>query len=255
MRRRRKKETGLGSSLTFSLLLHAAFFAAIIFIDSFQMIRPNAAPVYYVDIVNLPVANPRAGSPTTRGDDGAAPAAAPAPAPEREKMSAPVTPPKKLSAPKTRAKKVSRTAPPETDREFQNRLARLEKTVEGRHTDSAIDALRKKIGKGGGRSGMPGGTGTEAGSDYGSYIQSRLRDAFARTITSSARNPVVVVRLTIDRNGRVIGYRIERSSGDAVFEASVKRAVELAAETFPPPPGRGEFRQGFIFKPQGVGKK
>jgi colicin import membrane protein len=253
MRRRLKTESGLGSSLICSLLLHAAFFAAIIFIDSFHTNQPNPAPVYYVDLMNLPVANPRAGSPTSRGDDGAAPA--PTPAPEREKMSAPATPQKKLPPPKRTAKKPSRTAPPETDREFRDRLAKLERTVEGRHTDAAIDALRKKVGKGSGRSGMPGGTGTEAGSDYGSYIQSRLKDAFAKTISSRDRNPVVVIRLTIDRNGRVIGYRIEKSSGDKVFEDSVKRAVDLAEENFPPPPGRGEFQQGFIFKPQGVGKK
>jgi colicin import membrane protein len=251
MRRRLTKDSGLGPALTCSLLLHAAFLAAITFIASFQTIRPNAAPVYYVDLVNLPVANPRAGSPSARGED----AAPPAPAPAREKMSAPSAVPKKLPTPAPKQKKTNKTLSPETDSEFQKRLSRLERTVEGRQTEAAIDALRKKVGQGSGRSGMPGGTGTEAGSDYGSYIQSRLRDAFARTISFRDRNPVVVLRLTIDRNGKVTGYRIDRSSGDKVFEDSVKRAVDRAAENFPPPPGRGEFQQGFIFKPEGVGKK
>ncbi len=267
MRRRRKKEQGLGTSLACSLLLHAAFFAAAVFFDSFQTIRPNAAPVYYVDLVNLPVANPRSGSPTARGEDASPEAGTvaepPASPPEREKMVAPVTPPRKEVKPRPEPvrKKPVKPSPPETDREFRDRLARLEKTVEGRHAAAAIDALRKKAGQGtgsghgSGRSGMPGGTGTEAGSDYGSYIQSRLRDAFAKTITSSERNPVVVVRLTIDKNGHLTGYRIERSSGDKVFEDSVKRAVDLAVPNFPPPPSRREFQQGFIFKPQGVGKK
>ena len=102
---------------------------------------------------------------------------------------------------------------------------------------------------------MPGATGTEAGSDYGSYIQSRLKDAFALTIASSSRNPMVVARLTIDRNGKVIGFRIERSSGDKVFEDSVARAVDRASANFPPPPGSKEFQQGFVFKPEGVGIK
>jgi colicin import membrane protein len=66
---------------------------------------------------------------------------------------------------------------------------------------------------------------------------------------------VVVIRLRIDRFGKVIGFRIERSSGDKVFEDSVSRAVNSASENFPPPPGRKEFHQGFIFKPEGVGKK
>jgi colicin import membrane protein len=227
--------------------------AAITFIASFQTIRPNATPVYYVDLVNLPVANPRAGSPSARGEAAATPAPAPASAPAREKMSAPSVVPRKLPAPTP--KKTNQTSPPETEKEFQKRLSRLERTVEGRQTDAAIDALRKKVGQGSGRSGMPGGTGTEAGSDYGSYIQSRLRDAFALTISFRERNPVVVLRLTIDRSGKVIGYHIDRSSGDKVFEDSVKRAVDRASENFPPPPGRGEFQQGFIFKPEGVGKK
>lgn len=251
MRRRLTKDSGLGPALTCSLLLHAAFLAAITFIASFQTIRPNAAPVYYVDLMNLPVANPRAGSPSTRGEA----AAPPAPATAREKMSAPSAVPKKLPTPTPKQKKTIQESSPETDREFQKRLSRLERTVEGRQTEAAIDALRKKVAQGSGRAGMPGGTGTEAGSDYGSYIQSRLRDAFARTISFRDRNPVVVLRLTIDRNGKVTGYRIDRSSGDKVFEDSVKRAVERAAENFPPPPGRGEFQQGFIFKPEGVGKK
>ncbi|MRR56325.1 MAG: TonB C-terminal domain-containing protein, partial [Deltaproteobacteria bacterium] len=143
----------------------------------------------------------------------------------------------------------------ESEKEFRERFARLEKKVEGQQTESAIDRLRAKVAAGSGRTGMPGGTGTESGSDYGSYIQSRLRDAFEKTITSSGSNPMVVVRLTIDRQGKVIGYRIERSSGDKVFEDSVSRAVNLAEENFPPPPGRKEFQQGFIFKPEGVGKK
>jgi colicin import membrane protein len=170
-------------------------------------------------------------------------------------MSSPSAVPKSLPTPTPKQKKTIQESSPETDREFQKRLSRLERTVEGRQTEAAIDALRKKVAQGSGRAGMPGGTGTEAGSDYGSYIQSRLRDAFARTISFRDRNPVVVLRLTIDRNGKVTGYRVDRSSGDKVFEDSVKRAVERAAENFPPPPGREEFQQGFIFKPEGVGKK
>ena len=248
MRQRPKKDFGLVFAITCSLIAHVAFFAAFSFFDFFRTAKANAVPVYYVDMVNLPVANPRAGSPLVRGSD-ASPAA-----PETSKeMRTPVTPPQKIPAPTPDKKPPEPRA--ETEKEFRERFARLEKKVEGQHTESAIDKLRKKVAAGSGKAGMPGGTGTEAGSDYGSYIQSRLRDAFEKTITSSGRNPMVVVRLTIGRTGKVIGYRIERSSGDKVFEDSVSRAVYLAEENFPPPPGRQEFQQGFIFKPEGVGKK
>jgi colicin import membrane protein len=248
MRHRPKKDFGLGYAITCSFLAHVAFFAAFSFLDFFRTVQTNAVPVYYVDIMNLPVADPRAGSPSERGSD-----AAPAAPESHTEMRSPASPPQKLPAPTPDKKKNEPHA--ETEKEFRERFARLERKVEGQHTASAIDKLREKVAAGSGKAGMPGGTGTEAGSDYGSYIQSRLRDAFDKTISSSSGNPMVVVRLTIDRGGKVIGYRIERSSGDKVFEDSVARAVYLAEENFPPPPGRREFQQGFIFRPEGVGKK
>lgn len=102
---------------------------------------------------------------------------------------------------------------------------------------------------------MPGGTGTEAGSDYPSYIQSRLTDAFRTTIAFQSKNPLVVVRITIGRNGRITQLRTEKSSGDKVFEDAVARAIAKAEQSFPPPPSREEFEYGFVFRPQGVGKK
>lgn len=247
MRQRRKIEFGLEVAITCSLLAHLAFFAVFSFFDLFRTDHTNAAPVYYVDMVNLPVANPRAGSPLQRGSDNI-----PTPPETPKEMQSPVTPPQKLPVPPTDKKAPEPRA--ESEKEFLERFARLEKKVEGQRTESAIDKLRAKVAAGSGHAGMPGGTGTEAGSDYGSYIQSRLQDAFEKTITPGARNPLVVVRLTIDRHGKVIGYRIERSSGDKAFEDSVARAVRLAEENFPPPPGRKEFQQGFIFKPKGVDK-
>lgn len=248
MRLRPKKDFGLVFAITCSLIAHAAFFAALSFFDFFRTAQANTVPVYYVDIVNLPVANPRAGSPLVRGSD-----ASQAEPETSKEMRSPVTPPQKIPAPTPDKKPTEPRA--ETEKEFRERFARLEKKVEGQHTESAIEKLRNKVTAGNGKAGMPGATGSEAGSDYGSYIQSRLRDAFEKTIASSGKTPMVVVRLTIDKTGKVIGYRIERSTGDKVFENSVSRAVYLAEENFPPPPGRKEFQQGFIFKPEGVGKK
>jgi colicin import membrane protein len=250
MRHLPKKEAGLGSSLACSLLFHGLLLALVLFMGTFQTFHAPQAPVYYVDLLNLPVADPRAGSPAARGAEAAAPSA-----PEQEALplpaTAPTAVPKTIPKPITAAKQVQ----PESDKEFQERLARLQRNVEGRHAAAAIDNLRQKVASGAGRAGMPGGTGTEAGSDYGSYIQSRLRDAFAQTIAARSTNPQVVVRLTIDRFGKLIGYRLEKSSGDTVFEEAVTRAVRRAEATFPPPPGGKQFQQGFIFKPEGVGTK
>lgn len=137
-------------------------------------------------------------------------------------------------------------------------MAKLRQAIEERRQEAALDALRRKAAGSGRkpeRVGTPSGTGKEAGSDYASYIQSRLTDAFQSTIAHQSKAPEMVVKLTIDAGGRVIRKRIERSSGDRIFDESVFKAIARAEKTFVPPPGGGEFEYGFIFKPQGVGKK
>jgi colicin import membrane protein len=162
---------------------------------------------------------------------------------------------KQAQTPATQPAKTPKPAP-ETSREFEERIAQMEREAETRHASAALDALRKRVAVGDkGQAGMPGAAGTEAGSDYASYIQSRLRDAFKTTIAYASKVPEVTVRLTIGRNGRVIKSRIERSSGDPLFEDAVLKAIGKAEKSFPPPPGSGEFEHGFVFKPQGVGKK
>lgn len=169
-------------------------------------------------------------------------------------MKLPAKPAAKRSTASTPAKIAKPAA--ETAREFEERLARLERETEAKHQAAALEALKRRTaGSGKGEAGMPGGTGREAGSDYASYIQSRLRDAFKTTIAYESKAPEVVVRLAIDRSGHVTKSRIERSSGDTLFEDAVLKAISKAEKAFPPPPGGVEFEQGFVFKPQGVGRK
>jgi len=250
-RRLPRRERGLETMVVYSLLVHLAVYFLCTRFAFFPGFMKQEAPVYYVDVVNLPVASPQAGSPA----GSPAPAApAPAPAPRKE-MTLPARPPEKGKAKAVVAKPVPRNTPQENTREFEERMSQLEKAAGARHEAAALDALKKRVaGSGSTPAGMPGATGKEAGSDYGSYIQSRLKDAFKTTIASQSRNPEVFVRLTIDRRGKVIASRIERSSGDRVFEDAVMRAIAKAEKSFPPPPSGAEFEQGFVFKPQGVGK-
>lgn len=231
-----------------SAVIHLALFFLLV---NFNFpARFKEAPVYYVDLLDLPVANPQAGTPgSTRGTP-----APPPPAPSQPRQ---MTLPTK-AAQKAAPRQVAATQPKQTDaaesaREYEERLARLEQEASARHATAAIDALRKKAG-GKGTAGMPGAAGTEAGSDYPSYIQSRLRDAFTSTIAFQHKNPEVAVRITISRTGRVSRVRLERSTGDKVFEDAVTRAIAKAEQTFPPPPRGEEFESGFVFRPQGVGK-
>jgi colicin import membrane protein len=232
-----------------SLAIHLACYILLVKFHYYTL--PLAeGPVYYVDVVNLPVADPRAGTPSTTGSSAT-------PSPAREEMAIPAPSPKKAVVKlKTPAGKKP-AAPTQTARQFEERMAKIEQEVAAKHTSAALDAIKKKIaGSGkGGQTGIPGGKGMEAGSDYAGYIRSRLTDAFRTTISFQTKNPEVMVRLTIDRTGKVAGLKLERSSNDRIFEDAVINAIVKAEQTFVPPPGGGKFEYSFRFAPEGVSKK
>ena len=236
-----RKDTGLGVTTALSVAFHAAAFAFLVW---WQQLIPDLGPVqttYYVDVVNLPVADPRAGSPTETGN---------------EKMPAPPAPtPPAMAVPKAPTKtapgKKPTTAPTTESAAFQERMAKLEGKVDAQRQTAAFEALRKKVAARG-RVGMPKGTGTESGSDYTAYLHSRLKDAFGKTLTNKpANNQFVMVRLIIDSDGRIVS-RFDRSSGDKSLELAVTRAITLAEQTIVPPPSKTMYEGAFVFKPQGV---
>lgn len=240
----------------------------------------NEGPVYYVDVVNLPVAKPRAGSPSKSRRAPPLPVrkemAIPAPSPQkalaklkvpvgkkprlpaRKEMAIPTSPPQKAFAKLRTPVEEQPPTPAETSRQFEERMAKIEQEVAEKHTMAAIEALQQKVaeaGEAGGRTGIPGAKGVEAGSDYAGYIRSRLTDAFRTTIAFQTKKPEVMVSLTIDRTGKVAGLTLERSSNDRIFEDSVINAIVKAGQTFVPPPGGGKFEHSFRFAPEGVSKK
>lgn len=241
----------MGVSFLISTVIHLAVFLLLLW---WGQLFPSTNPVeetYYVDVVNLPVANPRAGSPTQKGSGTEAPP--PPPAPETP-LSMPSPP---QPAPKVRTGKAEKTENADTasDKAFAERMAKLENKAASQQEAATLERLRAKLkATGSGRSGMPTGSGSEAGSDYTAYVQSRLKDAFYQTITYSSKNPVVAVRLYIDTDGKVIRQKIEKSSGDRTFELAVLRAIEKAGDKLVPPPNHKVFEGAFLFKPQGISR-
>ncbi len=234
-----------GVNLIVSAVIHLAVFLLLFWWNDQLYNGPTQVQeTYYVDVVNLPVASPRAGSPTQRGNDAEAPSP---PAPEKS-MALP-SPRKPESSPERKASTRRETIRAESDA-FAEKMAKLQGKAEAQRQEAAFERLRRRVAAtGSGRAGMPGGTGTEAGSRYEDYIKSRLEDALKKTSSYSTPNPVVVVRLTIGVNGRITRQKIERSSGDHTFELAVLRAIEIVAETLYPPPSHRTFESGFIFKP------
>lgn len=245
---------GLGGMLALSLALHLVFLFLAAKLELFRNDLPVEQAIY-VDVLNLPVESPQAGSPseTVKGPTEAGKSPTPVP-----------LPPPEMKLPKPRQAAGKSPPPPrkaerrETAEEYEARLAALEHSAESRRQAAAVAEIQNRIAArtaGNAPAGMPGGTGSQAGSDYAAYIQSRLRDSFKLTVAWQTQKPLVAVRLFIDAKGGLTSYKIEKSTGDVVFEDAVYRAVQLAKKNFPAPPGGKEFSYGYVFKPEGVDKK
>ncbi len=270
MKRQDTHDSGLGVGFIISTVIHLAVFLLLLWWG--QLFPPTMAvqETYYVDVVNLPVANPRAGSPTQKGNNAEAPPPPPAPEPPLRMPSPPQqkvkerTATSEKTAPAAKTAKIAPAAPATTiektqkvdatsDTDFAERMAKLESEAEAQQEEATLERLRKKIKTAGsGRAGMPAGSGSEAGSDYTAYVQSRLKDAFYQTINYTSKNPEAFVHLYIDTDGKVIRQKIEKSSGDHTFELAVQRAIEKAGDKLVPPPNHKVFEGMFRFTPKSI---
>lgn len=291
IRRRSSFDGTFGVSLTVSTVIHLALFSLLIWNKGiFEPLTP-VQEAYYVDVVNLPVASPQAGSPSSKGIGIKSPSPkSPPQKSAKPKMSLPspksqmnLPSPKKPMPqpasnkhmtlpgptkhiqpnypPKIEAGSVRRPItkpadsgkPEDESAAFEDNLAKLQGRAEARNEESAIENLRRKVASGGnGRAGMPNANGSEAGSRYEDYIKSRLEDALRKTSSYSSSNPFVYIRLTIAVNGQLTQKRIEKSSGDHTFEMAVMRAINLFGETPYPPPDHRTFEHDFLFKPRKI---
>ena len=242
-----------------SIVSHIGLFSVILWTMSSPQFHPAEEQITYVDMITPPVASPQPGTPAPAEEQTrkaqVAPQSVRLPAklvpvpPQVAAMPLPVAKPKPPKLIPAQNVKVEKPIPVEDGREFEERLARLQQQSEDKRQAEVLDRLRKGTKK---IVGMPGGKGIQVGSDYSSYIQSRLKDAFREMIASQTRAPQVLVRIAIGPDGRITKYRVERNSGDPVFDEAVSRAVTFAGRSFKPPPGGVPFERVFRFKPEGV---
>jgi colicin import membrane protein len=252
-----------GKMFAASLVLHLLTMAVFAGVMPFRGELKISTP-YYVDLVNLPSAEPAPGEsapPSPLPPDTATPAAPQAPplqksaAPPAKASPAMAMPTSKApSAPHKSAAPAAESGAEQEAREFNERLSRMERSAEERHQAAALDRIRQRTAAAT-RPGAPAATGSSGGSDYGAYIQSRLKDAFAGTIVYRAKNPEASVHLYIDRTGRLLRVVMEKPSGDKLFNDSVLRCIEKARGTFPPPPNGADFDRLFVFSPQEINRK
>ncbi len=239
-------------TFTLSLTLHLLTIVALSN-NYFSRYRLQEATPYYVDLVSLPTSDP------APAGGGAAAPSAPLPAAPANTPAAPHKP--VMALPVKQSHPSPSKAPPAPDqnrreqeaREFSEKMSRLERNADARHQSDALTAIQKKLADKKGAGSAPT-NGINVGSDYGAYIQSRLKDALSTTIAFQSKQPEAAVHIFIDRTGKLSKYVMVRPSTDKLFNNSVIRAIERAKEDFPPVPSGKGFDKLYVFSPQEVQK-
>lgn len=226
-------EPKLGRAFLISFGLHL-----LVFLVFSGLILPRFAsdrrPVYYVDLVNLPVEKPQAGRPDAAPKKSVKKAA--------PKKSSPVV---KKSTPVT----VSQKAPPRTGPSDSEIAARIEEMQQKQEKRAEIDNLKKKLAALAAQDtrgeaaapdapiGMPEGTGDQVGPSYLAWLQAYLKQQWALSEYQVTRLDLQAeVRIVYDGEGRMLDFKFLEKSGDRIFDDSVKTAILKSRELPKPPP-------------------
>ncbi len=242
---RARLEAFLPGAFLVSLLLHALLFVAVTGGWALRARVTEKPPVYYVDLLQAPVANPQAGLPEPRVAareqlTPPAPSAVQAPPSPLATPAKPLPPAKSAAAAKAAAqaeereleKKMAQLQEAEEQRAYQERLARMIQ----RSTRQVLPAVPV---------GIPEGKGAEAGAPSLAYAQAFIQQNWALSpyLLADERQMAGIeakVRLTYEKNGRLKSFRFEKESGDSRFDESVRRALAKSQQLPQPLPERLE---------------
>lgn len=255
-------EPKIGRVFLVSLGLH--LLVVLIFSGMFSHhSKPPKRPVYYVDLTQLPVANPRAGRPD--GGNGAPKAAKKAakstaavkkaapvvkkaapPTPVKKAVKPSATKPAKKSVttsktakaqPTPKASATAKKSTASTEADYQAAMSAVEKLRRKREMDALKQKLAALAGSdsrageaaGTGSSaplGMPDGTGDQAGVSQELWLQERLTKNWSLSKYQVVRRDIEAhVRISYNADGVLTGKKFLKSSGDTTFDDSVTRAI------------------------------
>ena len=109
--------------------------------------------------------------------------------------------------------------------------------------EDAISAMRSEVET---RDKSGGGEGTGEGQGYGRGVgidavyMDKVKAIIQRNWSYSGRadraSLQAVVNITLDSNGKIVGYRLVSSSGDPTFDSTLTTAIGRSTDDLPPPP-------------------
>ena len=226
----------------FSLLSHIIVAAFFLYTPSTTSKR--RPPALYVDLVMAPpVANPQRGSAGATVKTTAPAVTIPQPT---------VSPPKVVKAPVVvKEKETKKTAVVKDDDDIAADIAKMKQRKaaqdEQREIQAAIAAMKQRTTSTSpvaAAVGSASGTGDEAGSAIGEWLQQAVKEKW--TWTDRKRKDLSAeIEVNFASNGKIIGYRFKRSSGDARFDKSLTDAF-IKLETLPKPLGKPH-QETFLF--------
>jgi outer membrane biosynthesis protein TonB len=212
----------------FSLLVHVI--VAAIFSHTPTATNNRRPPTLYVDLVMPPVANPQ------RGNAGATvKTAAPA-----VTIPQPTVAPTKVAKPPVvvKEKETKKTAVVKDDVDIAADIAKMKERKaaqdEQREIQAAIAAMKKTTPTppaAAAAVGSASGTGDEAGSAIDEWLQRAVKEKWTWT-DRKKKDLSAEVEVEFDATGKLSNYRFIRSSRDARFDDSLKRAL-LSLEPLP----------------------
>lgn len=224
----------------FSLFVH--ILAAAIFSYTPTTTIKRRPPTLYVDLVMAPVANPQRGSASASKKVAEPVAVAPSPPALPTKVA------KKPVAIKAKETKKPAADKVDIDAEIDKMKEHKKEQDELKEAQAAIAAMKKRTMPAPPAAvaavGSASGTGDEAGSAIGEWLQSAVKDKW--TWTDRKRKDLSAeMEVNFASNGKIIGYRFKRSSGDARFDKSLTDAF-IKLETLPKPLGKPH-QETFLF--------
>ena len=224
------------SALTLSFFFHIAVITLSFFIGR-ELYTRNLVPPYVVSLVEP---SQTAGSEKASASSSAQPAAAP-------EIARPVEKPRVEARTEPRRKKEQDTTLVKNRIEELKAIQKLER----------LAALRKIIDIGAGQRALESknsstasrnnitGSGGAGGGDYYSLVEGKIRQqwVYPETLDTDLQT---VVSIRIAKDGSITIEKVEKGSGNQLFDRSVLRAIAMAS---PLPPPLKEMEIGLRFRP------
>jgi len=225
----------LGASLVLHLIVVLVFTGVLI-----PRMKSEPRPVYVVDLVNLPVANPQAGRPDATPKHEPVKAA---PKPNVKPKPKPKVSPKPVpkAKPKTAAKPAVKPAPKKDYQDTVSAIEKLKRQKEIEQLKQSLAAMSSQDTRANDVKAPLGettGTGTEAGVGAQTWLQAYYKQAWSLSKYQVSRLDLAAsVLVVFDARGYLKDYRVLEKSGEQRFDDSVTQAVR-SLEQLPTEPGR-----------------